>query len=125
MYYGKTLSLLCIFILLKRHIFTTCSHGGCSRRRGTCSQGGAWSRGVPSPGAFCFGGWLLPRGVPGGDPPDGYCCGRYASYWNAFLLSLHSLFKQCTYFTAIAKGVCDDFLHVDKHCSVSTADYFC
>ena len=24
----------------------------------------------------------------GGDPPpaDGYCCGRYASYWNAFLL---------------------------------------
>ena len=18
-------------------------------------------------------------------PPDGYCCGRYASYWNAFL----------------------------------------
>ena len=27
--------------------------------------------------------------LPGGDPPppgDGYCCGRYASYWNAFLL---------------------------------------
>ena len=22
----------------------------------------------------------------GGDPPDGYCCLRYASYWNAFLL---------------------------------------
>ena len=19
-------------------------------------------------------------------PPNGYCCGRYASYWNAFLL---------------------------------------
>ena len=33
--------------------------------------------GVPGPG-----GGLL----PGGDPPcDGYCCGRYASYWNAFL----------------------------------------
>ena len=32
-------------------------------------------------------GWVRgPRG--GGDPPlpeDGYCCGRYASYWNAFL----------------------------------------
>ena len=27
-----------------------------------------------------------PGGVPGGDPPDGYCCGRYASFWNAFLL---------------------------------------
>ena len=22
-----------------------------------------------------------------GGPPYGYCCGRYASYWNAFLLS--------------------------------------
>ena len=25
----------------------------------------------------------------GGDPPrDGYCCGRYASYWNAFLFKM-------------------------------------
>ena len=31
--------------------------------------GGRWSQGV----------WRPPR--------DGYCCGRYASYWNAFLLS--------------------------------------
>ena len=22
-------------------------------------------------------------------PPDGYCCGRYASYWNAFLLLIY------------------------------------
>ena len=33
---------------------------------------------------------------PGADPPptgsrDGYCCGRYASYWNAFLFLLYSL----------------------------------
>ena len=21
-------------------------------------------------------------------PPDGYCCGRYASYWNAFLCKI-------------------------------------
>ena len=36
-------------------------------------------RGVPGPG-----GCLVPGGC--GDPPrDGYCCGRYASYWNAFL----------------------------------------
>ena len=29
-------------------------------------------------------------------PPDGYCCGRYASYWNAFLLNLlfHFFFQQ-------------------------------
>ena len=41
-----------------------------------CSQvGGVSARG----GGVCF--W----GVSGGDPPDGYCCGRYASYWNAFL----------------------------------------
>ena len=30
-------------------------------------------------GGACFGGCLLPKA-------DGYCCGRYASYWNAFLL---------------------------------------
>ena len=41
--------------------------------RGACSGGG-----VPAPGGLVW-------GVPGGDPPDGYCCGRYASYWNAFL----------------------------------------
>ena len=28
----------------------------------------------------------LPRG-PGTPPADGYCCGRYASYWNAFLFT--------------------------------------
>ena len=48
-----------------------------------CSQGGAWSWGVPGRG----GGAFSRGGVPGGDPPDGYCCGRYAAYWNAFLLS--------------------------------------
>ena len=26
------------------------------------------------------------------DPPDGYCCGWYASYWNAFLLMITCLF---------------------------------
>ena len=57
-------------------------------------RGGAWSGGclvpgvpgrgggVPAPG----GGACSWGGVPGGDPPDGYCCGRYAFYWNAFLL---------------------------------------
>ena len=33
---------------------------------------------------------LVPGGgVPGGDHPDGYCCGRYASYWNAFLFTMY------------------------------------
>ena len=34
---------------------------------------------------------------PGADPPprDGYCCGRYASYWNAFLLKY---FYFCLFF---------------------------
>ena len=50
------------------NIFTPVCH---SVHRGICLGPGGW-------------GCLLP-GVPGGDPPDGYCCGRYASYWNAFL----------------------------------------
>ena len=70
--------------------------------------GGAWSGGVHGPrGCMVPGvcawsrGWVLGcQGVvgvhgPGGGawsqggarwrPPNGYCCGRYASYWNAFL----------------------------------------
>ena len=39
---------------------------GCLLRRGACSREGACSGGVETP---C----------------DGYCCGRYAFYWNAFL----------------------------------------
>ena len=34
------------------------------------------------------GGVPAPVGVCGDPPGDGYCCGRYASYWNAFLFSL-------------------------------------
>ena len=44
------------------------------------SGGGAWSRGVCS-----WGGCLVET------PPDGYCCGRYASYWNAFLFWINLL----------------------------------
>ena len=36
-------------------------------------------------GVPALGGLL--RGVAGGNPPDGYSCGRYASYWNAFLFN--------------------------------------
>ena len=85
--------------------------GGAWSWGGAWSQGGAWSWGVHGPRGFmvlggawslgvCMvlgdawsGGCIVPLGVvhgpgvvPGGDPPDGYCCRRYASYWNAFLL---------------------------------------
>ena len=61
-------------------------HGGggglgfCSREEG----GACLGEGVPAPGGE--------GSAPGGGgclvetpPRDGYCCGRYASYWNAFL----------------------------------------
>ena len=45
-----------------------------------CSRRGACS---------CSGGAPAPGGVETPPPPkaDGYCCGRYASYWNAFLFN--------------------------------------
>ena len=56
------------------------SPGGCLGLGGCLVPGGSGpGGGVPAPGGSG------PEGVPGGDPPDGYCCGRYASYWNAFL----------------------------------------
>ena len=70
---------------------------------GVCSQGCAWSQGGPGLGGAR--GVSGPGGVPGPGgvvsqhaltqtppPADGYCCGRYASYWNAFLL-LFKLFN--------------------------------
>ena len=50
----------------------------CLAAGGACYQGGAWSGGSALGGLFP-GGWLLET------PPDGHCCWRYASYWNAFL----------------------------------------
>ena len=44
--------------------------------------------GVWSWGCLLHGGCLLQGGTPRGGvetPHDGYCCERYASYWNAFL----------------------------------------
>ena len=45
-----------------------------------CPRGEYLGRYPPGPGTH-------PPG-PGTPPGDGYCCGRYASYWNEFLLSL-------------------------------------
>ena len=57
--------------------------GGCLFPGGACSQGG------PGPGgsAPTVGG-LVSQHALRQTPPrrNGYCCGRYASHWNAFLL---------------------------------------
>ena len=64
-----------------------------------CPQGAAWSRGCMVPGVHGPGGarsqgvhgprggiWSQEGGCLVETPsPDGHCCGRYASYWNAFL----------------------------------------
>ena len=60
------------------------SWGGCLLREGAC-LGGSGHGGVPAPG-----GCLLWEGGLVETPPDDYCCGRYASFWNAFLLTLIS-----------------------------------
>ena len=54
-----------------------CLVGGCLVWRG-CSWGGA---GIPA----CTEADLPPPGR------DGYCCGRYASHWNAFFLHMQSI----------------------------------
>ena len=65
---------------------------------GVCSRG--LLAGVCSGGGTCSGGCLLQGGLLHGGcvetlpSRDGYCCGRYASYWNAFLLrQMYWLFK--------------------------------
>ena len=62
------------------NIFTSvcqefCSQGDACSQGGCLLPGGVWAGGVPGPGG-------CPVETP---PPDGYCCGRYASYWNALL----------------------------------------
>ena len=70
---------------------------------GTCSQG------VSAPGG----------GIPActeADPPgrDGYCCGRYASYWNAFLYS-HIFFTSYRYIDQIVSDCKEDRHHFLKY----------
>ena len=51
------------------------------------STGRCLLRRVPAPGGVLLGGVpvLGCWSASGGGAQDGYCCGRYASYWNAFL----------------------------------------
>ena len=53
---------------------------------------GVQAQGVPGPGLGGVSKQALRQTPP--LPADGYCCGRYASYWNAFLL----IFKIHCYF---------------------------
>ena len=63
--------------------------GGTSSREGCLLRGGACSRGYLLPVRACSRGGACSQGCVCVETPpkaDGYCCGRYASYWNAFLL---------------------------------------
>ena len=76
---------------------------------------------MPGPGGS------VPRGSaprvpgPGGclveTLPDGYCCGRYASYWNAFLFQLTVFFYNfwICYFWRICKDIIVFFLAAKAH----------
>ena len=103
------------------------STGGCLVLVGVCSwgvpgPGESAPRGVPGPRRSAPGrvpgpgGGLLPGGclVPGGvgipactevDPPGrgGYCCGRYATYWNAFLFRNIFILYTFTHFECAQK----------------------
>ena len=57
-----------------------CSRGVLSQHALQVVSQHALQWGVPALGG-------LLRGVAGGNPPDGYSCGRYASYWNAFVFN--------------------------------------
>ena len=63
-----------------------CSGGMSAPGVSTLGGGSVCSRGVSAPQEVCFQWGCLVE-----TPRDDYCCGRYASYWNAFLF--------CKYFT--------------------------
>ena len=77
--------------------------GGCLVLGWCLLPGGAWSWRVCSGGCLVLGGSAPGGGclVPGGawwrPPRDGYCCGRYASFWNAFLSIIKSHFFAAYY----------------------------
>ena len=68
------------------------SISACLAAGGSAPRVGLLPGEVSSQGGACSGWGCLLCGGEGGveTPPkaDGYCCGRYASYWNAFLFTL-------------------------------------
>ena len=72
--------------------------GGCLVQGGACSQGGACCQGVNATGRV-----PAPRGCLVETPLDGYCCERYATYWNSFLKSEQSFMRYSDSVIAKAK----------------------
>ena len=70
--------------------------------RGVPPPGGASSGEMPAlggcllQGRCLLGGWSAPGGLWRPPTCDGYCCGRYASYWNTFLCSCVLLYGSRT-----------------------------
>ena len=64
--------------------------GGVPAPRGACSGGCLVPEGVSALGGCLLLGGVCSRGVCLMETPHGYCCGRYASYWNAFLFRMFS-----------------------------------
>ena len=94
--------------------------GGCLLWWGGACSGGCLLQGDAS----SRGGYLLP-GCVCGDPRDGYCCGRYASYWNAFLF-VTSLTAPTLFQCEIAEYIEDTFLAlVYKDMKPSGSTFFC
>ena len=62
------------------YIFTGVCHSVNGMGGVPAPEGGGWAEGMSGPG-----GVACSQGGSSGDPRDGHCCGRYASYWNAFL----------------------------------------
>ena len=85
--------------------------GGCAIPAclATGLQGGAWSGGVPGPGGSAPGGGvpalgrLVSQHALRQTPPrrDSYCCGQYASHWNAFLSRKHSSRMHATHLETV------------------------
>ena len=62
---------------------------------------------VPAPGGFAPREGSAPRGVLR-PPHDGYCCRRYVSYWNAFLLINHFILKKPGTSKAVSDQTAED-----------------
>ena len=64
-----------------------CGRGG-HAWQGVCMAGGMYSRAGMHGRGCAWQGGIGGRDVDGSSRRDGHCSGRYASYWNAFLLLL-------------------------------------
>ena len=77
-----------------------CAWQGACVAGGVCGGGGhVWQRSIHGRGGMCGRGVCMAggmRGRKGGMPArrDGHCSGRYASYWNAFLLLTRTLLNR-------------------------------